>query len=116
MRRTGARAGVDSRAHGTDTLLECIKRSVGSIQNRFAATCSETADSLSGYLEHDLAFPRRRRVARHLRRCIRCQSLLHSLAWTIEQLRTLGASEVTAPSVAEAVSERIRTESADRLS
>ncbi|HYZ89025.1 MAG TPA: hypothetical protein VE620_07005 [Myxococcales bacterium] len=83
-------------------------------KNRFAATCSETAGGLSGYLERDLSFPRRRRVARHLRRCIRCRSVLHSLAWTVEQLRTLRTGEVAPPSVAESVVERIRAEAADR--
>jgi hypothetical protein len=85
---------------------------VGSIRNRLAASCSETADNLSDYLEDELAFPRRRRVARHLRRCIRCQSLLDSLAWTVEQLRALGASERKSPSVAGEVIERIRREPA----
>ena len=80
---------------------------------RSAATCGGIADDLSGYFEQDLGFLRRRRVARHLRRCLRCRSLLHSLAWTIEQLRTLGTSEVAPPSVAESVVERIRAEAAD---
>ncbi len=92
---------------------ERIKASVASIKNRFAATCSETAANLSGYLEHDLAFRRRRRVARHLRRCASCRSLPHSLAWTIKQLRLLGTSEVAVPGVAETVVERIRAEAAD---
>jgi predicted anti-sigma-YlaC factor YlaD len=84
--------------------------------NRFATSCSKTADNLSGYLEHELAFPRRRRVARHLRRCIPCQSLLDSLACTVEQLRTLGASEHRLPSLADEVIERIRREAARRPS
>jgi anti-sigma factor RsiW len=94
----------------------CIKRGVGSIRNSFAASCGETADNLSGYLEDELAFPRRRRVARHLRRCIRCQSLLASLARTVEQLRALGASERKSPSLADEVIERIRGEAARRPS
>jgi predicted anti-sigma-YlaC factor YlaD len=98
---------------GSHALPERIKGSVASVKNRFAATCSETAANLSGYLEHDLAFRRRRRVARHLRRCSRCRSLLHSLAWTIEQLRMLGTREVAAPGVAETVVERIRDEAAE---
>jgi predicted anti-sigma-YlaC factor YlaD len=89
---------------------------VAGTRNRSAASCSETADNLSGYLEDDLAFPRRRRVARHLRRCIRCQSLLDSLAWTVEQLRTLGASEHRSPPLADEVIERIRRETARRPS
>jgi len=94
----------------------CIKRGVGSIRNSFAASCTETADNLSGYLEDELASPRRRRVARHLRRCIRCQSLLDSLACTVEQLRTLGASEHRLPSLADELIERIRRETARRSS
>jgi hypothetical protein len=78
-----------------------------------AATCSETAANLSSYLEHDLALRRRRLVARHLRRCVRCRTLLQSLVWTIEQLRTLRASEAAVPSVAETVVERIRDEAAE---
>jgi hypothetical protein len=77
---------------------------VASVKNRLAATCSETAANLSGHLEHDLAFIRRRRVARH------------SLAWTIEQLRTLGTTEIAAPSAVETVVERVRADAADRSS
>jgi hypothetical protein len=110
----GARG--ESPTDGTDELLERIKEGVAGTRNRSAASCSETADNLSGYLEDDLAFPRRRRVARHLRRCIRCQSLLDSLAWTVEQLRTLGASEHRLPSLADEVIERIRRETARRPS
>ena len=87
---------------------------MASIKNRFAATCGETAAQLSDYLERELPSPRRRRVARHLRRCLGCRSLLHSLAWTVEQLRTLATSEVAQPSVAETVVERIRAEVAER--
>jgi anti-sigma factor RsiW len=83
---------------------------------RFAATCSETADNLSGYLEDDLSFSRRRRVARHLRGCIQCRALLRSLAWTVEQLRGLGRSEAAPGSVAETVVERIRSEGSERPS
>jgi hypothetical protein len=59
---------------------------------------------------------RRRRIARHLRRCLDCRSLLDSLAWTIEQLRTLGTIDVARRSVAENVVERIRAEPAERSS
>ena len=105
---------ANRRVQRTVAVARRIKRRVAIFENRFAATCSETAGDLSGYLERDLSFPRRRRLARHLRRCVRCRSVLHSLAWTIEQLRTLGTSEVAPPSVAEGVVERIRAEAADR--
>ena len=98
---------------GSGALPERIKAGGASVKDLFAATCSETAANLSGYLAHDLAFTRRRRVARHLRRCVSCRSLFHSLAWTIEQLRLLGTGEVAAPGVAETVLERIRAEAAD---
>jgi predicted anti-sigma-YlaC factor YlaD len=91
-----------------------IKRDVGSIRSLFAATCAETADQLSDYLERELPSPRRRHVARHLRRCLRCRSLLDSLAWTVEQLRALGANDAPAESVADTVAERIRAEPAGR--
>jgi predicted anti-sigma-YlaC factor YlaD len=87
---------------------------VASIKNRFAATCGETAAQLSDYLERELPSPRRRRVARHLRRCLGCRSLLHSLAWTVEQLRALAAHDVPTESVADTVAERIRAETAGR--
>jgi predicted anti-sigma-YlaC factor YlaD len=80
--------------------------------NRFAASCRETADNLSRYLEHDLAFLRRRRVARHLGQCIHCRALLHSLARTVEQLRTLGRSEPGLPSLVDEIVEGIRGEAA----
>ena len=54
---------------GTDPVSGRIE--VGVVKNRIAATCGETAGNLSGYLEHELSFRRRRRVARHLRGCIR---------------------------------------------
>jgi hypothetical protein len=77
-----------------------------------SAVCIETADRPSDYLEHDLGFRSRRRVARHLRRCLLCRSLLHSLAWTIEQLRSLGSTEVPGASVADEVVQRLRSERA----
>jgi anti-sigma factor RsiW len=96
-------------------VLERIKEGVVGVRNRFALRCGETADSLSGYLEDDLSFSRRRRVARHLRGCIQCRALLRSLAWTIERLRGLG-SEAAPGSAAEAVVERIRSERSERPS
>jgi predicted anti-sigma-YlaC factor YlaD len=52
-----------------------------------------TREQLSGYLEGDHASFTRRRVARHLRRCAGCRSLLASLARTIERLRALRGTE-----------------------
>jgi len=79
-----------------------------------AATCEETAEQLSAYLEGDLEASSGRRVAKHLRRCARCRALLASLGRTIEHLRSLRAlPENGRPSVVQAVMERIRRERCD---
>jgi anti-sigma factor RsiW len=78
------------------------------IDARWRATCGETVEQLSAYLEGDLEPSTRHRVAKHLRGCARCRTLLASLRHTIEQLRSLRAApENGRPSVAEAVMERI---------
>ena len=97
-------------------MLGRIKEGVAGTRNRLALSCSETAENLSGYLEDELRFSLRRRVARHLRGCIECRALLRSLAWTIEQLRGVGRSEAAPGSVAETVLERIRGEAGGRPS
>jgi predicted anti-sigma-YlaC factor YlaD len=61
------------------------------------ATCRETRERLSEYLEGDLGARTRRRVSRHLARCKHCQALLESLARTLEQLRSLGTMEQGSP-------------------
>lgn len=94
---------------------ERIKGDVADTQNRLAPGCREAAENLSGYLEHDLPFSRRRFVARHLRRCIDCRALLDSLTWTVWQLRALGRAEVASPSVAKTVVERISADRAQLL-
>jgi hypothetical protein len=114
--QTRARARGDNGRDGNDELLGRIKGGVAGTRNRLALSCRETADNLSGYLEDDLPFSRRRRVARHLRGCIECRALLRSLAWTIEQLRGLGRSEAGSASVAETVVARIRGEAGERRS
>jgi predicted anti-sigma-YlaC factor YlaD len=84
---------------------------VGGVSKRWSwrATCEEAAEQLSAYLEGDLASFTRRRVARHLRRCARCRSLLASLARTIGQLRSLGGAEPDgSTSIAAVVIARIR--------
>lgn len=76
------------------------------------ATCRETRDRLSDYLEGNLAGRARTRVERHLARCKHCQALLQSLNRTLEQLRSLGAMETGSPEPAtvRAVIERIERE------
>lgn len=53
------------------------------------ASCAATSEALSARLEGELRGLRRRRVARHLARCTRCQQTLASLAWLVRALRTV---------------------------
>jgi anti-sigma factor RsiW len=73
------------------------------------ATCRETRERLSDYLDGDLGARTRRRVSRHLARCKHCQALLESLTRTLEQLRSLGGIGQGSPEPAtvRAVIERI---------
>jgi anti-sigma factor RsiW len=76
------------------------------------ATCRETRERLSDYLDGDLGARTRRRVSRHLARCKHCQALLQSLTRTLEQLRSLGSIDqgTPEPAVVRAVIERIERE------
>jgi anti-sigma factor RsiW len=76
------------------------------------ASCRETRDRLSDYLEGDLGARTRRRIGRHLARCKHCQALLQSLTRTLEQLRSLGSIDQGSPEPAtvRAVIERIERE------
>jgi predicted anti-sigma-YlaC factor YlaD len=76
------------------------------------ATCRETRDRLSDYLEGDLGARTRRRIGRHLARCKHCQALLQSLTRTLEQLRSLGSLDqgFPEPATVRAVIERIERE------
>jgi anti-sigma factor RsiW len=76
------------------------------------ATCRETRERLSDYLDGDLGARTRRRVGRHLARCKHCQALLESLTRTLEQLRSLGSIDqgTPAPATVRAVIERIERE------
>jgi anti-sigma factor RsiW len=76
------------------------------------ASCRETRDRLSDYLDGDLSARTRSRVSRHLARCKHCQALLQSLTRTLEQLRSLGSIDQGAPEPAtvRAVIERIERE------
>jgi anti-sigma factor RsiW len=76
------------------------------------ATCRETRERLSDYLDGDLGARTRRRVGRHLARCKHCQALLESLTRTLEQLRSLGSIDQGAaePATVRAVIERIERE------
>jgi anti-sigma factor RsiW len=76
------------------------------------ATCRETRDRLSDYLEGDLGARTRTRVMRHLARCGRCQALLESLTRTREHIRSLGSigGRPQEPATVRAVIERIERE------
>jgi predicted anti-sigma-YlaC factor YlaD len=78
----------------------------------WVATCHETRDRLSDYLEGGLGSHTRTRISRHLARCEHCQALLQSLTRTLEQLRSLGRIDQGAPEPAtvRAVIERIERE------
>jgi anti-sigma factor RsiW len=78
----------------------------------WVASCGETRDRLSEYVEDDLDARTRTRIGRHLARCKRCRALLESFARTLEQLRELGRVEhpEPAPATARAVVERIELE------
>jgi anti-sigma factor RsiW len=76
------------------------------------ATCRETRERLSDYVDGDLGARTRSRVSRHLARCKHCQALLESLTRTLEQLRSLGSIDQGSPepAVVRAVIERIERE------
>jgi anti-sigma factor RsiW len=78
----------------------------------WVATCGETRDRLSDYIDGDLAARTRTRVMRHLSRCEHCRALLESLTRTLEQLRSIGSVEQAPPTPAtvRAVVERIEWE------
>jgi predicted anti-sigma-YlaC factor YlaD len=76
------------------------------------ATCHETRDRLSDFLEDELDARTRRRIVRHLARCERCRAMRESLSRTLEQLRSLGtvAQVATAPATVSSVLERVQRE------
>jgi anti-sigma factor RsiW len=78
----------------------------------WVATCRETRDRLSDYLDGDLGTRTRTRIKRHLARCEHCRALLASLTRTLDQLRSLGGGDEGAPEPAtvRAVVERIERE------
>jgi anti-sigma factor RsiW len=76
------------------------------------ASCRETRERLSDYLEGNLGARTRARISRHLARCKHCQALLESLTRTLDQLRSLGSIDQGSPEPAtvRAVIERIERE------
>ena len=61
------------------------------------ASCQETGNRISDYLDGELDGRSLTRIGRHLSRCDRCRAMLDSLNRTLEQLRLLGSPEQVAP-------------------
>jgi predicted anti-sigma-YlaC factor YlaD len=79
--------------------------------NRFVASCAETRELLSDYVEGELQPRTRRRVVGHLLMCRRCRAVLRSLRTTIAGLNTLGRAEPAPdPTVVDSVIARVRSE------
>ena len=76
------------------------------------ATCRETRERMSDYLDGDLGARTRRRVGRHLASCKHCRALLESLTRTLDELRALGKIETgtAEPATVRAVIEQIEQE------
>jgi hypothetical protein len=89
-----------------------IEEGVELISRLRVGSCEQTERLLSDYLDNGLRGLRRGRVRRHLDRCPLCRALLLSLSRTVEQLRSLGrvGPLPSAPSLADAVIDRIRRE------
>ena len=79
--------------------------------NRFVASCAETRELLSDYVDGELRRRARRRVLGHLLMCRRCRAVLRSLRQTIAHLHAIGPTE-PAPdsSVAASILARVRGE------
>jgi predicted anti-sigma-YlaC factor YlaD len=71
-------------------------------------SCEDTRELLSDYLEGELKGFRRVRVRMHLAGCDLCTAALRSLRRTVDGLRELGDVAPATPSVASAVTDRIR--------
>ena len=79
--------------------------------NRFVASCAETRELLSDYVEGELKPRARRRIVGHLLMCRRCRAVLRSLKATIAGLNTIGPAEPAAdPGVVDSVITRINRE------
>ncbi|MGH3133049.1 MAG: anti-sigma factor family protein [Gaiellaceae bacterium] len=63
----------------------------------WTASCHETRDRLSDYVEDELTPRERTRITRHLSRCERCRALLESLTRILDELRSLRGVEQAVP-------------------
>ena len=81
------------------------------LMNRFVATCAETRELLSDYVDGELKPGTRRRIVGHLLMCRRCRAVLRSLRATIERLHAIGpANPEPDAAVADSVITRIRAD------
>ena len=80
------------------------------VMKPWMASCQETGERISDYVDGELEGRSLARVRRHLARCKRCQAMLESLQRTLEQLRSLGSPEQVAsePATVSAVLSRIQ--------
>jgi anti-sigma factor RsiW len=84
------------------------------LMNRFVASCAETRESLSDYVDDELRPRERRRIIGHLLMCRRCRAVLRSLRATIAGLNAIGPAEPAPDAgVADSVIARIRDERDD---
>jgi anti-sigma factor RsiW len=84
------------------------------LMNRFVASCAETRESLSDYVDAELRPRERRRIIGHLLICRRCRAVLRSLRATIAGLNAIGPAEPAPDAgVADSVIARIRDERDD---
>jgi anti-sigma factor RsiW len=90
---------------------ERIQRSMMKLMRPWIGTCEQTQACLSDHLDATLPDADEKRVRRHLAWCKRCQALFASLSRVVESVHALGHDDQRpAPSVADAVTERLRRE------
>ncbi len=63
------------------------------LRKPWVATCSETRDHLSDFVDGELEGRSLLRIRRHLGRCERCRAVLDSLTHMLDGLRSLGTPE-----------------------
>ncbi len=84
------------------------------LMNRFVASCAETRELLSDYVDGELKPRARRRIVGHLLMCRRCRAALRSLRATIMGLNAIGPADPEPDAtVADSVIARIRSEQDD---
>jgi anti-sigma factor RsiW len=75
------------------------------------ASCHETSERLSDFVDGELDGRRLARVRRHLWQCERCRAMLASLTRTLDELRALAHFEpARSPATVRAVIDRVERE------